>query len=106
MSWYSKKNHVGDTIWYTKRNESGVYFQITQPVGTFYRLLVNGWADSDHETLEQAQAAAERGNTMYTVIWDDHEGNRHELLLDTLEDAEIEAAALREKFDYVKIRRK
>ena len=41
---------------------------------------------------------------MYTVIWDDHEGNRHELKLDTLEDAEIEAAALREKFDYVDIK--
>lgn len=40
---------------------------------------------------------------MYTVIWDDHEGIRHELLLDAREDAEIEAAALRERFDYVEI---
>lgn len=59
MKWYAKKNHVGDTVWYTKRNKNGVYFLITQPVGTFFRLWVNGWADSDHETLELAKAAAE-----------------------------------------------
>lgn len=41
---------------------------------------------------------------MYTVIWDDNKGNRHELPLDTLQDAEIEAAAFRKKFDYVEIK--
>lgn len=59
MKWYEKKNHVGDTEWYTKRNKKGVRFLITQPTGTFYRLFINGWADSDHKTLEAAKLAAE-----------------------------------------------
>lgn len=40
---------------------------------------------------------------MYLIEWDDHEGNRHELKVDRLDDAEAEAAALRESFDYVNL---
>lgn len=58
MKWYTKKNHVGDIEWYTRRNEKGVRFTITQPIGTFYRLWINGWAHSDHATLEATKAAA------------------------------------------------
>lgn len=40
---------------------------------------------------------------MYLVEWDDHEGNRHEMTFDSLEDARIEATYLEKEFDYVKI---
>lgn len=40
---------------------------------------------------------------MYLVRWDDHEGNRHEMVFDNLEDAWMEAKALKSKFDYVEI---
>lgn len=42
---------------------------------------------------------------MYIVEWDDHEGNRQERCFKTLEDAELEAAGLRELYDYVNIRK-
>lgn len=40
---------------------------------------------------------------MYVVSWDDYEGVRHERAFDSLEDAQQEAAALEEKFDFVEI---
>ena len=40
---------------------------------------------------------------MYKVLWDDHEGRRHELPFDNPEDARLEADALKQKFDYVEI---
>lgn len=36
---------------------------------------------------------------MYTVTWDDHTGQRHELRFDSLEDAKREAKALAERDD-------
>ena len=42
--------------------------------------------------------------TVYTVEWNDFEGNQHQREFDTLEDAQLEAAYLEEKFDYVEIR--
>lgn len=60
MKWYERKNHVGDTEWYTHRNKKGVYFLIKQlPLSGRYRLFISGWADSDYDTLGAAQAAAE-----------------------------------------------
>lgn len=40
---------------------------------------------------------------MYIVEWDNREGNRHERTFDSLEDAQLEAASLKDKFDYVAI---
>ncbi len=40
---------------------------------------------------------------MYIVEWNDHEGNLHQQTFDNRADAELEAAYLEEKFDYVKI---
>lgn len=40
---------------------------------------------------------------MYLVEWDDWEGNRHQLTFDRLEDARLEAEALKEKFDFVDV---
>ena len=40
---------------------------------------------------------------MYTVVWDNHEGNERRQQFETLEDAKLEAADLAEKFDYVEI---
>ncbi len=40
---------------------------------------------------------------MYIVEWDDHEGNLHEMVFDSREDAELEAAELEKSFDYVAI---
>ncbi len=40
---------------------------------------------------------------MHIVEWTDHEGNLHQQSFDSLEDAELEAACLEEKFDYVAI---
>lgn len=42
--------------------------------------------------------------TMYIVEWDDHEGNRQQRTFDDLEDAQLEAATLKEKFDFVQVR--
>lgn len=36
---------------------------------------------------------------MHFVIWDDHTGQRHEQYFDSLDDAELEAAALMERPD-------
>lgn len=41
---------------------------------------------------------------MYLVEWDDQEGNRHQLTFDRLEDAKVEAEALKEKFDFVEVK--
>lgn len=40
---------------------------------------------------------------MYTVVWDNHEGNERNRHFETLEDAKLEAADLAERFDYVRI---
>lgn len=40
---------------------------------------------------------------MFVVEWDDHEGNRREMAFDSLEDAELEAAKLKECFDFVAV---
>lgn len=40
---------------------------------------------------------------MFIVEWCDHEGNLNQREFDTREDAELEAASLEEKFDYVAI---
>ncbi len=40
---------------------------------------------------------------MYIVEWNDHEGNLNQRTFDSLEDAELEAASLEEKFDHVRI---
>lgn len=40
---------------------------------------------------------------MYIVEWNDHEGNQHQRRFDTLEDAQLEAASLEEKYDFVAI---
>ena len=40
---------------------------------------------------------------MYKVIWNDHEGVQRELSFATLEDAQVEAAGLKKRFDYVEI---
>lgn len=40
---------------------------------------------------------------MYLVEWDDQEGNRHQMTFDRLEDALLEAEALKAKFDYVNV---
>lgn len=40
---------------------------------------------------------------MYVLTWDDFEGIQHEMEFDRLEDAELEAARLNEKFDGVEI---
>ena len=40
---------------------------------------------------------------MFIVEWNDHEGNQQQRTFDTLEDAQLEAASLEERFDYVAI---
>lgn len=40
---------------------------------------------------------------MYRVEWDDFEGNAHERIFETLEDAKLEAANLETKYDFVEI---
>lgn len=40
---------------------------------------------------------------MYIVEWCDHEGNQHQREFDNLDDAQLEAASLAEKYDYVAI---
>lgn len=40
---------------------------------------------------------------MYIVEWNDFEGNQQQREFDNLEDAQLEAAYLEEKFDYVAI---
>lgn len=40
---------------------------------------------------------------MYKVIWNDREGIQRELSFATLEDAQVEAAGLKKRFDYVEI---
>jgi len=40
---------------------------------------------------------------LFKVLWDDHEGNRHEDMFDTLQDAKCEAGRLSEEYDYVEI---
>ncbi len=40
---------------------------------------------------------------MYIVQWDDWEGKRNERAFTKLSDAKLEAADLREKYDYVEI---
>lgn len=40
---------------------------------------------------------------MFIVEWNDHEGNLNQRKFDRLEDAQLEAASLEEKFDYVAI---
>lgn len=40
---------------------------------------------------------------MFIVEWNDHEGNQHQREFDTKEDAQLEAASLEEKYDYVAI---
>jgi len=36
-------------------------------------------------------------------VWDDQEGNRHELTFSKPEDARLEAEALKKKFDFVEV---
>ena len=40
---------------------------------------------------------------MFIVEWTDHEGNLNQREFDALEDAQLEAASLEERFDYVAI---
>ncbi|MEH2938823.1 hypothetical protein [Lawsonibacter sp. JLR.KK007] len=40
---------------------------------------------------------------MYIVEWCDHEGNQQQREFDNLEDAQLEAAYLETKYDYVAI---
>ena len=40
---------------------------------------------------------------MYIVEWCDHEGNQQQQAFDTLEDARLEAAYLKTRYDYVVI---
>lgn len=40
---------------------------------------------------------------MFIVEWNDHEGNQRQREFDTLEDAQLEAAYLETKYDYVAI---
>lgn len=40
---------------------------------------------------------------MFIVEWCDHEGNLNQREFDNLDDAQLEAADLEEKFDYVAI---
>lgn len=40
---------------------------------------------------------------MYIVEWNDHEGNRHERMFTSQEEAQLEADSLREKFDHVAV---
>lgn len=40
---------------------------------------------------------------MFIVEWNDHEGNQRQRTFETLEDAQLEAAYLEEKYDYVAI---
>lgn len=40
---------------------------------------------------------------MFIVEWNDHEGNQQQRAFDSLEDAQLEAAYLETKFDYVAI---
>lgn len=41
--------------------------------------------------------------SMYTVIWCDHEGNQRDIKLKTLEDARLEATELDKQYDGVRI---
>lgn len=40
---------------------------------------------------------------MFIVEWCDYEGNLNQRIFDNLNDAQLEAASLEEKFDYVAI---
>ena len=40
---------------------------------------------------------------MFIVEWNDYEGNQQQREFDTLEDAQLEAAYLETKYDYVAI---
>jgi hypothetical protein len=40
---------------------------------------------------------------VFIVEWNDFEGNQHQREFDTLEDAQLEAAYLETKYDYVAI---
>lgn len=40
---------------------------------------------------------------MFIVEWNDYEGNQQQRTFDTLEDAQLEAAYLETKYDYVAI---
>ena len=40
---------------------------------------------------------------MFIVEWNDQEGNQQQREFETLEDAQLEAASLEKKFDYVAI---
>lgn len=40
---------------------------------------------------------------MFIVEWNDHEGNQQQRTFKTLDDAQVEAAYLEEKCDYVAI---
>jgi len=42
-------------------------------------------------------------STVFIVEWNDYEGNQQQREFDTLEDAQLEAAYLEEKYDYVAI---
>lgn len=41
---------------------------------------------------------------MYIVEWDNHEGNRHQLEFNDMDDAQLEAASLKERYDFVQVR--
>ena len=40
---------------------------------------------------------------MFIVEWNDHKGNQQQRTFETLEDAQLEAAYLETKYDYVAI---
>ena len=46
---------------------------------------------------------AERGSIMFIVEWTNHEGNLQQRPFEDRESAELEAASLEEKYDYVAI---
>lgn len=48
--------------------------------------------------LEELQATKK-----YIVEWTDHEGNLHDKMFDSLTEAQLEAASLKEKYDFVTI---
>ncbi len=56
-----------------------------------------------YQLLTQALEEETKRPTQFIVEWDDHEGNRHEMTFDNQEDAQLEAARLKERFDYVAI---
>ena len=54
--------------------------------------------------LESFYSNAEDALTAFQVSWDDHEGNRRDLRLDTLQDALLEAADRHKVYDHVAIK--